>query len=236
MPTSSFKNFPELPAELRFQIWEAALSAPTVWATVPVTGGSNPNDATYTMTFVGPAPYMAGLACKEAWGLMKRLYGGPVRGPAGAPHITRPSWVDLDGTVVHLGDAADVMVLRAFDAETLSRVKHVALTWCSSQYYLIGSACFRLAEACPHLRTLIIQTWEEAARGGEDGSPGGQPQSPPGLETAAFYASLPAYTGRPLHYKGIRMAGFLEMLKYDLPTPPPTVHVLGPVGLPAIPS
>ena len=235
MPPPSFKHFPELPAELRILIWEAALAAPSVWAAAPgplpsgVTGGSYPNPRArahaYTMGFVGPAPYMAGLACKEAWALMKRSYGRPVRGPAGAPHVTQLSWVDMDHTVVHVGDA-DTMVLPAFDPETWFKIKHVALTWRLSHYYLISSACLRLSEVCPLLRTLIIQTRENV----DEASP------PLSVERAADYAGILAYNGPPLECEEMDMAKFWAILKYDLPDPPPRVHVLGPGRLPAIPG
>ncbi|KAK3899334.1 hypothetical protein C8A05DRAFT_18216 [Staphylotrichum tortipilum] len=245
MPPSSFKHFSALPAELRLQVWEAALAVPSVWAALPrplpsdgLEDGSNTNPearaSAYTMAFVGPVPYMAGLACKEAWDLMNRSYGGPVHGPAGAPRITQPSWVNMDHTVVYLGDPLELMnSIRTFDAAALPRVQHVALTWRMSHMYLLSAACHRLTYACPRLRTLIIQTSEYH---GTRENPGPAPPEPLGLERAAFYARLLAYTGPQLNYDGMDMAQFRRDLNYDLANPPPTVHVLGPGELPAIPS
>ncbi len=177
------------------------------------------------MDFVGPAPYQAGLACKEAWDLMKRAYDRPIRGPAGEPHLTRLSWVDVNHTVVHVGDS-DSPALPALGPDSWFRVKHVCVTWRLSHYYLISATCLRLSEMCPLLRTLIIQTRENDDE-----------EAPPlTAERAACYASILEYTGPPLEYDGMDMAMFRTMLQYDLPKTRITVHVLGPGGLPSISS
>jgi hypothetical protein len=227
MPPSKFDLFPALPPELRFQIWETALSVQSVWSAVRVPAGASDsihqNNRAYTMTFVGPAPHVAGMACREAWRLLKRSYGRPVRGPAGSTGTARSYWVNLNHTVICLGFPLDaVAVLAGFDTEALSRFKHVVLTWHLSQFGELARACKHLANACPNLSTIIIQ-WCETER-----TSAKSPQQPMGLETATYYAAIPAYTGCQLGCDALDMSYFRALLLQYFGNPLPRLHLLAP--------
>ena len=171
------------------------------------------------MTFVGPAPAVAGMSSKESWRLLKQSYVDQIRGPGGSTGKTRPSWVNLNHTVVYLGDPSDTReVLAGFDAETLSKFKHVALAWHISQFGPLARACQRLATTCPALCTIIIQ-WCESAE---------LLQQSLTLETAAYYADIPAYTWRQLEYQKLDTPYFRSQLLQYFGAPPPRLHLLAP--------
>jgi 2EXR family protein len=77
-----FTLFPHLPAEIRLQVWRKAIEAPAVWFAVlrdhnywdpPLQRGD------LTLVPVGPAPYLAGLACRESRHEMETVITNPIR-------------------------------------------------------------------------------------------------------------------------------------------------------------
>ncbi|KAL2203602.1 hypothetical protein CC79DRAFT_1062558 [Sarocladium strictum] len=165
-----FTCFAHLPPELRFQIWTMALTAEAVWAANKVTLEGRPDK----MTFIGPSPPLAGLACKEAWHLMEQVYARPVQGRSGE----KGTWVGLGYTILALGRTQNrVTLLDHFSADDSLRIQHVAVHW--TTWGRLVRDCMRLAKACPALQTLIIQRMELDA----------QPQ-PLTVERAAFYGAL----------------------------------------------
>ncbi|KAK3304148.1 uncharacterized protein B0T15DRAFT_231473 [Chaetomium strumarium] len=249
-PSSSsqvgFPRFLDLPAELRFQIWEAAFAAPAVLAAVHV-GGPTAADAdavddidaeapAYAMSFVGPAPYLVGLACREAMALLRRPNRSGVQqifGPAGvvmgtsSPWSRRPHWVNLDTTVVHLRTSADASeVLGGFDADVLPRFRHVAWIWQDSDPPYGGGLtrlvklCRFLALVCSTLETITIQ-WDWDA----------DEPCPLTREVAAFCAAIPACRECPCNGCGLaeEMPLFRQrLLEHFTNTPPPRLHLLPP--------
>ncbi|KAF6811253.1 hypothetical protein CSOJ01_05811 [Colletotrichum sojae] len=192
--TESFTLFGNLPTELRLTIWSEALSIRSVWAAVfdkdPPSPGTPPDLAGYdtddldpeqlaelranletpvgppppAMAYVGPASYLAGLACGES----------------------RPGayWVDPENTIVYLGRAPHARAtLDALGADKLRQIRHVALRPC--RYWSIAQACRRLAKECPALQTIIIHCDQlgvvDEPAVSEDLSP----------ELAAYYATIP---------------------------------------------
>ncbi|KAK1826639.1 hypothetical protein QBC39DRAFT_15633 [Podospora conica] len=230
---TTFTLFPKLPAEIRLMIWEAALSVPSVWAALPI-GFNNPNSSDgdtgpepsgsaindfddtcdfdfdgggFTMTFVGPAPSTIGQVSKEAWDVMRRFCGEPIRAPAGPAGEVRPCWVNLRHTVVSLVDPR--VVMPSFDAGALSRFEHVVFNQRWPETY--HGACKLLAAAYPALRTVIIHKCPIPARVvNSDSKRRGSclisrrvPRRPPGqrsrvrrFEAIHSYARFVAYTGR----------------------------------------
>jgi hypothetical protein len=234
MATSAFHLFPSLPPELRFLIWETAFCVPSVWAAVRVhrpTSGHYSSTRAFTMTFVGPAPPAAGMSCKEAWCLLKQSYGEQIRGPAGSTGTTRPYWVDLNHTVVYLGNPMNTMeILASFDTRALSKFKHVTLFWHNSRYSLLARACQRLATTCPALCTIIIQCCDRYERipEGESAEPIQQPTT---LERVAHYAEILTYMGRRLDWQTLDTPYLRsQLLQYLAPRRPSCIF------LPRIPA
>lgn len=60
----------------------------SVWAAVGSYNNAvrdpNATRLPFYWTFIGPAPYLAGLSCSEARRLLKQSYVKPIRGPCGA--------------------------------------------------------------------------------------------------------------------------------------------------------
>jgi len=108
------------------------------------------------MGYIGPAPYLAGMSCREARRQLEQFYVGPIHGSFNDV-TTGPgsSWVDLDGTVVYLSEFSDATtVLNSFDANELSKFEHVAPPW--YQYGKLARAWQHRATWCPALRMLIV--------------------------------------------------------------------------------
>ena len=210
---NSFIYFPALPLELRLQIWAQALSVRSVWA--DLTASNLP----FTMAYIGAAPYLVGLSCREARRLLEQFYVGPIRGPFNGLTPSRSSWVDLDTTVVYLGAFfATTTVRKTFGADERSKFKHVALPW--YQFGNLARTCQHLAMLCPALRTLIIQRGEAQAA---TERPFPQTLS---LEAAAYYATIPAYTGPELGCEGLDVAYFRSLLLEYFGDTPPRLHLL----------
>ncbi|EXJ72245.1 uncharacterized protein A1O5_04749 [Cladophialophora psammophila CBS 110553] len=222
----SFTFFHTLPPpELRLRIWRDALSVPSVWAAVHknntdrnLTAGCLP----FIMAYIGPAPYLAGLSSWEARRLLEQFYVKPIRGPSSGLATSAGSyWVDLDTTVIYLGDSLDAMtVLNSFGADELLKFKHVALLW--NQFGSVARTCQRLATICPALRTIIIQRDETEAATDQ---PLRQPLS---VETAAYYATLPGYPSPDLGYEELDAPYFQSLILEYFGDSPPKFHLLSP--------
>ncbi|KAI5920661.1 hypothetical protein F4810DRAFT_713348 [Camillea tinctor] len=150
---TSFPNFPKLPAELRIQIWEEALSEWSVWAPVL---GLNADDRTkrhpFYMTFVGATPNRIGAVSAEARELMGNQFEHPICSKDG----TRVYWVDLEKTVVYLGDYCElVAVVSHLRPDDLERFRHVALLLYEDSEY--DKIFWFLSKSCLDLKTITIQ-------------------------------------------------------------------------------
>lgn len=82
---ATFTLFCALPQEIRLQIWGEALSVRSVWTAIRNRASdSDPTGAvhpTFSMTYVGTAPYLAGLSSTEARRLLEQIYPKPILGP-----------------------------------------------------------------------------------------------------------------------------------------------------------
>jgi hypothetical protein len=194
MATNNFTCFPNLPAELRLLIWEEALSVRTVLAASRALIKDGSPDSTQPrpleVTFVGPAPYLVGLSCREARRVMEKSYVqlASLRGGPSADH-----WVDLGKTVIFLGSCEHLLdVLSGFRADEVAQFKHLALNWhWASRIRGVERACREgLPGLCPALETLIVNRVNQATL-----SDPLAPWRSWGSEIAPFYAGLPAYTG-----------------------------------------
>ncbi|KAH6636922.1 hypothetical protein F5144DRAFT_200583 [Chaetomium tenue] len=76
------------------------------------------------MTFIGSAPFLVGLSCKEARRVMERSYiqFDCLRGGPSTYH-----WVNLDKTLVYFGNGIDIK--ETFSPEERAKFKIVALDW-----------------------------------------------------------------------------------------------------------
>lgn len=221
-PAKAFTLFSTLPLELRLQIWSEALSFRSVWAVthnrpsgVDQVGVNYPS---FSMAHIGPAPYLAGLSSREARRMLEQAYIKPIRGPD-----SRPQWVNMDQTVVYLGDDFDaISVIDKFHAPDLSRFKHVALAW--SQFYWISKACQRLANACPTLYSIIIRLPESDDKAA-DHRTFSNPLCP---LTATYYAKIATYTNSELGYTGLDTDYFRSLLLEYFHASRPQLHILPP--------
>lgn len=149
----NFPQFHELPPELRFKIWNQALSAPCVWAAKRDTA------ARMMVACVGPPAYLAGYASYESRQIMRKLYGDPLVGVR--PMVGSVCWVYLENSLVYLRDHGDVTkLLETVPAKELKRFRHIALGY--NSYTTINLMCQRLASSCPELRTIIV-FWDPVA-------------------------------------------------------------------------
>ncbi|KAI9841437.1 MAG: hypothetical protein M1837_000713 [Sclerophora amabilis] len=224
--TDSFIYFHALPPELRLHIWQQALSARSVWAAVGSYNARRDPSASrlpFDMSFVGPAPYLAGLSCREARRLLEQSYVQPIRGPFSGLARGAGSyyWVDLNTTIVYLGDSSDARpVLNSFGTDELSKFKHVALPW--YQFAGLARTCQRLATLCPALSTIIIQ---RSATEWTTNPPLRQPLS---LEEAAYYVTIPENTEPELGNGKLDVPHLRSLLLEYFGDSPPRIHVLAP--------
>lgn len=127
---NTFTCFPYLPFEIRRLIWQEALSVSALWAlrrypeTEMEIQCEMPLNLPLTMTFIGPAPYLIGFACKEARQIMEESYVqfDSLKGGLSASH-----WINSQKTVVFVGRGYDRNpVLEAFGLDEVTRFKHIA--------------------------------------------------------------------------------------------------------------
>ncbi|KAF6844841.1 hypothetical protein CMUS01_00638 [Colletotrichum musicola] len=249
--TESFTLFGNLPTELRLMIWSEALSVRSVWAAVfdkdPPDPGSPPMLATFNtddmappqlaefrsrlatrvgpppsaMAYVGPASYLAGLACGESRLLLEQSH---VKFPRGPGLATGPGvyWVDPERTIVYLGRAPHARAtMDALGADELRQIRHVALRTC--QYWSIDDACVRLAKECPALRTIIIHCDDL----GEVAEPAVSEDLSP--ELAAYFATIPGSAiGLGDSLETLNAEVLVEVLEPHFGDSPPTFHVVSP--------
>lgn len=221
MPVAdTFTLFPALPLELRLQIWGEALSVRSVWAATPNIGSDHPtaNSPLFSMAYVGPAPYLAGLSSKEARRLLERTYDKPIRRPSAGVY-----WVNMEKTVVYLGDSSDaIAVLDSFHDDDLSRLKHVAFGW--SRFDQLARICQRLATTCPDICTVVVHQLDTNDNAAEDGFV----SQPLNLEMATYYATIPIHTGPELGYEMLDTDYLRSILSEYFGTSPPRLHFLQP--------
>ena len=197
-PIDSFACFTAFPPELRFRIWENALLAWSFWSAArchapdpgPGTVSQHAgHDASATrrplpMAFVGPTPCLAGFSSREAWRLMRKLYQAPIRALHCADNAAPVYWINLERTVVYLGDRHEAACVMAnFGANDLAKFMHVVLLW--HQFRGLVETCQSLSTSYPSLRTIIVQ---RVAEGPEQSIVPFRNPLPPTL--AAYYISL----------------------------------------------
>ncbi|KAF2241342.1 hypothetical protein BU26DRAFT_176574 [Trematosphaeria pertusa] len=220
----NFACFSALPPELRLLVWEHALSVWTVWAAAPNSAAGShltANRLPFTMAFVGPVPYLAGLSCREARRLLERSYVKPVLGPRGTATIGDVYWVDLKKTVVYLGGGFNaIAVLDSFSAGGLSKFEHVGLSW--YRFQRLARTCQRLAALCPGIRTVIIQRSESEI------ATNNSTYKPLSLETAAGFANIAEKSGPELGYEQLDTHHLRALLLDYFGDSPPMFHLLPP--------
>ncbi|KAH7361759.1 hypothetical protein B0T11DRAFT_77580 [Plectosphaerella cucumerina] len=160
----TFHYFPLLPPEIRLQIWRDALLAPAVWfATLPELRNVQNERSdirmarerrALTLKPVGPAPYMAGFACRESRYEMERLITQPLR----IREDSRVFWIYWNNTVLHLGQFDNARrVIWALKFNENPRLRHIAIEGAAGSW---GAPCQRYSEAlafcCYGLRTIIL--------------------------------------------------------------------------------
>jgi hypothetical protein len=134
------------------QIWREALLAQAVWfITCRPAGAGHP--AYVSMTPVGPAPYLAGLACRESRQEMKAVMDSPLITMSQTDR--RKFWLSWDHTVLHVGQHwEEKPAWPLLHQTTWARVKHVALEIVLEDS--LHDFASGLANLCPHVRTIIV--------------------------------------------------------------------------------
>ncbi|WYZ45777.1 hypothetical protein EsH8_IX_000002 [Colletotrichum jinshuiense] len=154
------------------------------------------------MAYVGPAPYLPGLACRESRRLLEKSYVKPLRGPESATS-SGVYWVNLENTVVYLGNSSNAMdVMDAFGADKLSRFRHVALRW--------------------SLRTIIIQGYESGSAANFSVCETLDP------ELAAYYTTIPDSVGPEISHETLDTPHFRSLLLEYFGDSPPRLHLVSP--------
>lgn len=207
---TTFTCFTRLPPEIRFIIWEEALS---VWVTCTLfPAPAEMANYNLLLNFLGPAPCLVGRSCKEAWQAMEKSCLQLTRcGPA-TPSADLP-WIDPAKTVVCLGDDMQTAAaLAGLCKATLSKLKHVVLVLNLFRFAKVHWLLKHLSSSCPALETLIIdQTYCDG---------------PQGSSAEACYVHVPTYTGPELG-KGFMDYPILQILVGRYFKPPLRLHLLG---------
>lgn len=221
-----FTCFGALPPELRLQIWTEALSVPSVWAVnrkAPETNNANTSHLPLIMNHVGPAPYLAGLACKESRRLMGQLYAKPIHRPTHSAARSAIHWIDLQKTVVSLGDYRSAgALLDAFTFEDLARFRHVVLQ--SSRFSDMARLCQRLANSCPGLCTIIIHTNHAGCLFTD------LPCEPLTQDLGALFVNILEDPAAGLDCNHYDVVHFRSLLLRYFGDSPPTLHFASPTG------
>jgi hypothetical protein len=228
----SFTCFQALPPELRQMIWAEALTVPSVW----VVAGRDATDRaaidkrlSAPMTCIGPPPYLAGFACREARQMLVMIYGRPIHVSGSPSTSTALYWINLDRTVIVLNPPVDcspgydaffaldaLTALKPFGVYALSRLEHIAITLC---YFTAATIGRFLAANCPALRTVIIQL---AVYKGDVLPMAPRPLDP---HTANYYAKLLDYQGPELVCKEIDEAHLRRLFCCYFSNTPPRLHL-----------
>lgn len=228
----SFILFPDLPLELRLIIWEYALSGWTVLASGNRCAASQEAEATHAQTTiipVGPAPYLAGLACMESRRLLKQSYVKLSFHHGRECNLSGVYWVNMNRTILCLDvSPPPVDLLRMFDAEALLTLQNVVLRWNIGWIGPVARACQLLATLSPALQTIVIQTAEVTKeRTILDKSWFGQSLS---VATAAYYSTIPDYKGPELAFSGLDCAYLRAHVLGGSIYTVPKVHILPPIS------
>lgn len=208
-----------MPPELRVQIWEEALSGWSVLAVNHVPKDRSRDGETVPlpkMTFVGHAPCLAGATSREARRVMKQCYGEPIPTHGTSAANAGVYWVNLEKTLVYLGYTCDAKaILDNLAADDLARLEHIIVLWDGAGG--LGWICLTVAEACPSLRTVIVQR----VTGGR------QPCRPP-LQpaVAAYYLSLIEAPVSEQQPKSLGLDYRLFFLRCFTFSRPPMFHLL----------
>lgn len=236
----SFTIFPNLPAELRIQIWTEALTVSSVWATgldKPMNvydGGPLPHHRTISMTCVGPSPHLIGLSCREARDVMERIYEQPLQRSVTEAIGRGLYWIHLEKAVIALVNSQDSLaVLDCFGAQ-ISRFQHVVLVF--ENWRTHPQTCMRLAKSCPALRTVIVQRVEADANRAMVSSLL-RPSNPRADEpvildldaiTAAHYAALAKDEGPELGSMDADTMRYRKLILQYFGDLDPKLHILAP--------
>ncbi|PFH58186.1 hypothetical protein XA68_14043 [Ophiocordyceps unilateralis] len=138
--TDQFSRFPQLPAEVRLEIWRLALAD---WN---VTGCAA--DGVKALRRVGRFNSSIGQSCYEAWVMMKKTH----------THIPRIGWINFSRHIFLLNGAEkNEAMMRIFDHyyDVLSRMQHLALS--PRSFFALNNTLRDVVRAkCSSLRNLII--------------------------------------------------------------------------------
>ena len=227
-----FERFALLPPELQIQIWEDALRVPTVWAATRNYEAGNSSDRGHTpicKRFIGPEPYLAGLACRESRRLLEQSFGQPLRGQPGSATTLGAYWVHLDTTVIYLGDTATATeILETWDVSEVRRFRLVALSDFALaaishiRFTTLAKVCQRLATSCPNLHTIIIHRVETNLEG--NGTISGHLSR--GM--ADLYARIPEESESEICRKESSSLYLASLLGEYFGDGPPKIHLLSP--------
>lgn len=183
-------------------IWEHALSEWTVLAP-----GHHCDCGAPTLTAVGPAPYLAGLACAESRRLLSQSYAKFTFRHKSECDVSGDYWINKDRTVLCLGVSphADEL-LRVFNADALLYFQHVVLRWNIdfvspwSRWKIdspgpVSRALVLLDTRRSALESVVIQTAEETKGGAKGGAVGKGPwfNQSMSVSTAGYYSIVPDY-------------------------------------------
>lgn len=157
----SFTCFGALPKELRLLIWDQAFVAEWTLLAVRNTTANEHHTRIYVpfnMAFLGPAPYIIGLSCKEAWQHMRKSHAKLVLKQSDPnPPVPSVYWIAPERTVLYVDCLIDRKtsdeVLENFDEEGLGRIEHIGLLLHPELFYTFEF----LARRCPMLRTVIVK-------------------------------------------------------------------------------
>lgn len=142
-PARDFQRFPDCPPEIRFKIWENALTATCTWTLDAA--GFRP---------IGNRPYLVGSANQEAQQILIETYGRPVLTRHG--RAVRTCWIYFPNTVIHLnGHETSPINFKSFTDDFCSRIMHVGITWYEKNYGEI--LLRRLGNRCENLETVILR-------------------------------------------------------------------------------
>jgi hypothetical protein len=162
--TNRFTPFPRLPTELRLQIWEEALSTPTVWI-LHFDPEIHARKVVAWTTPSGPHPYAAGQACSEARRVMEQTY---VKVPAVLVSGSDVDhWVNPALTVLHVAGYGHGYVRGANQALYMTQTppslfQHISLPWALNDTYYLLDACQSIGTLALHnIRSIMVRCPEE---------------------------------------------------------------------------
>ncbi|KAK4142461.1 uncharacterized protein C8A04DRAFT_29910 [Dichotomopilus funicola] len=239
MAPSTFHPFSRLPTELRFYIWEDALSVPAVWGISRITPSKSDDSvdtaaSKFKMGFIGHAPYLVGLACRKAWQLIQRSSKIQIGRPSKRYEPSEPSaerqWVDLDNTVLYIDSSKHAYdIIEHLHFHTRCGVKHILFDLRESslepESKMVRITCL-FGRTFPQLQTVIVRWFDMPSRKEGDKETSWEerreehirrilkPVPTPTLEEAEHYAALLTYTGPELDFPSRDTEGCRWELSY----------------------